>query len=131
MIVTWIIIGALIILFFVGAFKAQDIVAIFSLIKKYFLLIISVALILFLCFSFYHIYKTYNLDLTSFDGVMQGGKLYLLWMKSIFGNFGKITGYAVSQNWVLDNSTQVDVKPEAKNETKTGPVAKGPQKIKK
>ena len=106
MAIGWVIIGVLIILLFIAIFKTQDILYIFALVKKYGFLIIAIFLVLFVSFSFYHIYKTYNVDFTSFDGIVRGGKLYFLWFKSLFANFGKITGYAVKQDWILNSSVE-------------------------
>ena len=106
----WWIIGVVVILLFIAIFKTQDFLFIFALIKKYGFIILAVFLVLFFSFSFYHIYKTYNLDFTDFDGIVRGGKLYFLWFKSLFVNFGRITGYAVKQDWILNSTTNVSVK---------------------
>ena len=78
----------------------------FVVIKKNIFLILVIGLILFFSFSLYRISTTYNLDFTSFNGLLNAGKLYFLWIKSLFVNFGKITGYAVGQDWIL-NETNV------------------------
>lgn len=104
--ITWWIIGVLIILLIVGIFKMQDLIYIFSFIRKYSFIFLSVGFILFLCFSMYRIAAAYDIDFTSFEGLIRGGKLYFAWLKSLFGNLGNITGYAIRQDWVL-NSTNV------------------------
>jgi len=61
---------------------------------------------LFFAFSLYHIHTTYDTDLTSFSGILDVGKIYLLWLKGVFVNLGDVTGYAVQQDWFnITNST--------------------------
>jgi len=103
---TWWVLGILIITLFIAIFKTQDLVFIFSLIKKYGFIIVIVGLVLFISFSLYKVSTNYDVNFTSFDGLVKGGKLYFAWLKSIFANVGKITGYAIEQDWVL-NSTNV------------------------
>ena len=103
----WLIAALLIIVLFMTIFKTQDLLFIFALMKKYGFLIMAIVLIFFVSFSMYHIYTAYDVDLTSFKGILKGGKLYFLWIKSLFGNFGKITGYAINQDWILNNATNV------------------------
>ena len=44
-------------------------------------------------------------DLTSYQGFLSLGKAYYLWVASLFGNMGHITGYAVQQDWGVSNLT--------------------------
>ena len=104
---TWLIIGIVVIVLFVAAFKSQDLMFIFVLIKKYGFLFIIVGLVLFFIFSFYNIYNLYSLDLTSFNGFKYAGKVYFKWFLSLFDNIGRITGYAVNQDWMFNNSTNI------------------------
>ncbi len=104
MVFGWLIIGILMVFLFIAIFKTQDLMFIFSLMKKYGFIFVAIALILFVSFSFYNIYKRYDLDLTNYKGITHAGKVYYTWFISIFKNVGKITGYAVNQDWVL-NST--------------------------
>jgi len=100
----WIIAILAVVLFFI-IFKTQDLVYVFALIKKNLFLILLITLFLFVSFSVYKISTTYGVDYTSFDGLLKAGKLYFLWIKGVFVNLGKITGYAVQQDWVLNNAT--------------------------
>ncbi len=100
----WLIISIVGIILFIMMFKSQDAINIFIIIKKNLFLILAVLLIIFFSFSIYRIYSIYDVDLTSYDGIVEGGKLYFLWIKSLFANVGKITGYAVQQNWILNES---------------------------
>jgi len=64
-------------------------------------------LLLFLLLSFVSVYKNNKVDLTSFDGFMQAGKLYFSWLGNVFNNFGKISSFVVKQDWGINvtNST--------------------------
>jgi len=104
--ISWWLISTVAIVLFIVIFKSQDAVNMFVVIKKNIFLILVIGLILFFSFSLYRISTTYNLDFTSFNGLLNAGKLYFLWIKSLFVNFGNITGYAVRQDWIL-NETNV------------------------
>lgn len=106
MILTWWIIGIAALILFLMLYKSQDVMAIFSLLKKNIFVIILVLLILFVSFSIYKVSVSHNVDFKSFNGIVGAGKVYLSWLKSVFVNLGKVTGYAVQQDWVL-NSTNV------------------------
>lgn len=101
----WFIVGVVVFaLGYLVIFKFQDFMFVLTLVKKNTFLIISLLVILFFTFSFYHIYTTNDIDLKSFEGVRSYGRLYWVWFKSLFSNIGDITGYAVKQDWFL-NST--------------------------
>lgn len=102
--ISWWLISVVAIALFIVIFKSQDAVNMFVVIKKNIFLILIIGLILFFSFSLYRISTTYDLDFTSFDGLLGAGKLYFLWFKSLFVNFGKITGYAVRQDWILNET---------------------------
>lgn len=106
---SWWLIAILVFVVFFAIFKSQDLVFAFSFVKKNLFPIIMVGIVLFFCFSFYHIYTNNNIDLKSYNGVVSAGKLYLTWFSSLFHNVGKITGYVVQQDWVLQNSTVKNV----------------------
>ncbi len=106
MMLTWWIIGVLAFVIFFAIFKSQDLVFVFGFIRKNLFPFFVIVILLFISFSFYRIYVNYDLNLKSFEGITMAGKLYFRWFLSIFDNFGKITGYAVNQDWVL-NSTNI------------------------
>ena len=107
MIFSWWFISILVVVLLVVIFKSQDVINLFVVLKKNLFLIFIVVLILFVGFSVYKISTSYNVDFKTYDGIVRGGKLYFLWIKSLFANLGKITGYAVNQDWVLNNSTNI------------------------
>lgn len=103
----WIAIGLLVVIVMALIFKSQDLVFIFALMKKHLFTALLIGAVLFFAFSLTHIHSTYNTDLTTLGGVAQAGKIYLIWLKNVFGNLAKVTGYAVNQDWFnFTNSTK-------------------------
>jgi len=98
----WWVIGVIAILVVLFAFKSQDIISIYYMIRKYLVIVLLIGVVVYLVYAFYVIYATYDLDITSFDGIIRAGKIYFSWFESIFANLGKISGYAVRQDWVLN-----------------------------
>ncbi|MBM3232774.1 hypothetical protein FJZ18_01250 [Candidatus Pacearchaeota archaeon] len=45
------------------------------------------------------VYFNNDVDLTSFDGIAEAGQLYFKWIGTIFSNLGKVSSYAVQQDW--------------------------------
>jgi bacteriorhodopsin len=64
---------------------------------SYYLVILGVAFILISAYVAY----TYNIDPTKVDDLGKMGKIYLSWLVNVGKNVGKVTGYAVHQNWSL------------------------------
>ena len=94
--VGWIIIVALIL---VGLFLLE-----FKDIKHRFFLFAVVVFLLFVFISSGIVYFNYSLDLRSFDGFVEAGKIYFTWIANFFSNFKDISGYAVKHDWGV-NST--------------------------
>jgi hypothetical protein len=95
----------MIIVIVVTIFKSQDLLFIFSLIKKYIGVVILLGLIVFLVISFYNIQNNYDTDLNSFGGVINTFKIYFAWLKVAFANVGKVTANAVNLDWF--NTTNI------------------------
>ena len=98
--------GIIILVAGIAIFKSQDFVFIITLIKKNFFFILLIGVILFFSFTLYRFHKIHDVDLASFGGIVQAGRLYFAWFLNLFSNLGSITGYAINQDWVL-NSTNV------------------------
>lgn len=98
----WWIIGAIALLIVLFAFKSQDLISIYYMIRKYLVIVLLIGVVGYMVYAFYVIYTTYDLDITNFDGIIHAGKTYFNWFKSIFVNLGRISGYAVRQDWVLN-----------------------------
>jgi len=98
----WMVIGIAAIAFFLALFKSRDLMVFLNVVKKNFFYIMFFALAFFVAFSLYQVTKNHGLNFGSFEGIVSAGKLYFLWLKSIVVNMGKITGYAVNQDWVLN-----------------------------
>lgn len=94
--IIWLVIGIGLIVLMV-LFKMKEI-------RHKFGLVAIALIVLFLVFSFSHVYKSNKPDLTTFDGISQVTKLYFSWLGGVFKNLGKVTGFAINQDWGL-NST--------------------------
>ena len=46
-----------------------------------------------------------DLSLTSFDGIVDFGKVYFAWMGSFVNNLGTVTGNVVNLDWGVSNNT--------------------------
>jgi len=57
------------------------------------------ALLLFFACTFAYVCFAGNASLSSFEGFVGAGKLYLNWLSGFFNNLGDITTYAIKQNW--------------------------------
>lgn len=54
-----------------------------------------------------YVYLTNSTDITSFEGVVDFFKLYLSWLGSLFTNTKEVVGYAIKQDWLSNNLTNV------------------------
>jgi hypothetical protein len=70
--------------------------------------ILLIGLILFSYFSFATIFKESDIDFRTTEGLMEGGKIYFLWLSSIGGNFMSITGSVVNMDWGVNESKEFD-----------------------
>jgi hypothetical protein len=92
MIVSWLIIGMLIILGLIFA-KMRHI-------KHKTFIIALLILVTFFYVSATSILGSRNLDLTSFNGIMEAGQIYFTWLIHIGGNLGELAGHAIKMDWV-------------------------------
>lgn len=58
-----------------------------------------IGLIIFTYISFTVSLKNQDVDLTSIDGVINAGKLYVAWLGGVFHNAKAVTAYAAKQDW--------------------------------
>jgi predicted ferric reductase len=63
------------------------------------LAVFLILLILFTYFSFASVIKDKGLDLKTFDGMKQAGKLYLLWLGNAFQNVKVVTSNVIDMDW--------------------------------
>jgi len=61
--------------------------------------ILLIGLILFTYISFSVVIKDQEIDFTSFSGLTHAGKIYFVWLGTLFGNMKSITAYAFNQDW--------------------------------
>lgn len=65
--------------------------------------VIAGLLLFFLIVSVWQLYTSNSLDFTSYDGVIDAGRVYFSWLGGVFDNMVKIAGYAVDLNWGIDS----------------------------
>ena len=63
------------------------------------LAVFLIVLILFTYISFSAVMKGKNLDLKTFDGLKQAGKLYVLWLGNAFQNVKVVTSNVIRMDW--------------------------------
>ena len=106
MVATWLIIGIAVFLLLVFIYRSQNTIYMTTLLQGKIFYLVIILIILFLAFSLSHIYNAYNLDLTTLSGVGNATRVYFAWLKSLFSNFGRVSGYVVQQDWILGNATK-------------------------
>ena len=67
---------------------------------------LTVILFLFLMATVGYVIVTKDVDLTTADGIVYAGKVYFNWLGNIFKNIGRVSSYAVNQNWAI-NATNI------------------------
>ena len=55
----------------------------------------------FLIISAFYVYSGKEIDVSTLDGVIKTVRIYTAWLVHAFGNFIKITGYAIDQDWSM------------------------------
>ena len=101
----WIFIAILVVVILAILFKTMNQVYLLSILKNNFFYFFIVLLVAFAVYSVIRIHTSYDFDYTTADGLKELGKVYYLWLANIFSNIGKVTGYAIGQDWVVTNST--------------------------
>lgn len=56
-------------------------------------------LIVFILSTFIYVALKGDASFTSFEGFISAGKMYMVWLDGFFSNMGKISAFAVKQNW--------------------------------
>jgi ACR3 family arsenite efflux pump ArsB len=90
--ISWIVIGMLIIILLVFA-KIKHI-------RHKTFLIAVVLILLFFYISAVSVIGNKNLNLTSFSGITEAGKLYFTWLVHIGGNTQHLVANAIKMDWV-------------------------------
>src|SRR3989344_4928326 len=96
---SWLIISGIIVLIFVILFRSINNIYVLSWIKDNFFWFFVIGLLIFFTFSLTKVSKNYNLDFSTKEGLKQAGAIYLSWLGNVIGNLGKVTGFAVRQDW--------------------------------
>ena len=101
----WLIFTGIAILVLVIVFRAMERMYVLSWVIKNFFWFFLIAILVFFAFSLTKIQKDYALDYTSLAGIKQAGSVYVSWLGTVFQNMGKVTGYAIQQDWTKVNVT--------------------------
>ncbi|MEK6833561.1 MAG: hypothetical protein AABY32_05950, partial [Nanoarchaeota archaeon] len=68
------------------------------------LAVFLILLILFTYFSFSAVIKGKDLDLKTFDGMKEAGKMYFLWIGNMFKNVKTVTTNAINMSWKMNET---------------------------
>jgi len=96
----WLIVAAAAVIFMLIVFRTMNQVYILSLIKKHFFWYFAIGIIIFVAISLARIHTTNDISLSTSEGWSAAGKIYLSWLQNVGRNIGKVTGYAVKQDWI-------------------------------
>ena len=110
MVVEWIVLAVVGFLLVILLFKSQNLMGFLGIVKNNIFYIFFIGVFLFFAFSLSHIHTKYNVDLKTFEGIVQAGQIYFFWFKSIFHNVGDVSGYVVQQDWWLDKVNATGIK---------------------
>jgi hypothetical protein len=72
------------------------------------LAVFLVLLILFTYFSFSAAIRGKGLDLKTFDGVKEAGKMYFLWLGNAFKNVKVVTSNAINMSWGVNDTGELN-----------------------
>jgi len=67
--------------------------------KHRFAFFVVVLIVLFMVVSSFSIFRNHDVNVSSFDGVVTLGKLYVASFVNIFRNMGDVTMHAIRQDW--------------------------------
>jgi predicted ferric reductase len=70
------------------------------------LAVFLILLILFTYFSFAGVIKDKNLDLKTFNGMKEAGKLYFIWLGNAFNNVKVVTSNAINMSWRMNETLE-------------------------
>ena len=74
-------------------------------IKHHIGLVVIISVLLFFAITFTKVYNDNKADLPTFEGLTEVIKIYSVWLATASGNFFKIAGYAVQQDWSVNTTT--------------------------
>ena len=88
------ILGVILIVFFVNSYQNK-----YQSFQGVVFNTIVVILLLFFLISITYVYRSNDVELTSFKGITNFSKVYFSWLGSIFRTTGNVVGYTVEQDW--------------------------------
>lgn len=66
--------------------------------------VLLIGLVLFTYFSFTGVIDNNDIELKSVSDFVEAGKLYVNWLGTLFNNIKTVTSYAISLDWMGNNS---------------------------
>lgn len=66
--------------------------------------VLLIGLVLFTYFSFTGVIDNNDIELKSVSDFVKAGKLYVSWLGTLFNNIKTVTSYAISLDWMGNNS---------------------------
>lgn len=112
MIPAWIIISLILTIVLIVLLRTTNHIYILSLIKENFFYFFAIALFIFLAISLTHINSKYDIDLKTSEGMVEAAKIYLSWAGNVMSNVGKVTSYAINQEWFEPGNSTKQTKPK-------------------
>lgn len=89
---------------FIVAFVIVAVFLVVKIIDRKQALAMKMVLALFFIFmvSAGYVYLMYDLDISSFDGLLDASKLYFFWLTDVFHTGARVTSYAIQQDWSVN-----------------------------
>ncbi len=78
----------------------------FKEIRHKIMTVLMIGLVLFLALSIARVFISNDVDLSSFEGVTHAGKIYFAWLGGFASNLGKISGFAIKQDWAIERDAE-------------------------
>ena len=72
--------------------------------RHHVMLVLAVVVLLFFAITFASIYNQNQVDLSTFEGMTKISQIYFSWLSTVGKNLVSIGGYAVKQEWSLNET---------------------------
>jgi len=100
----WLIVSLILVVLMVILMRTTNQVYVLYLVKNNFFLFFLAVFFIIFAISITHIHTTYDFDLTSAEGISQIIQVYVDWLIGFARNLGKVTSYAIQQDWVYNKT---------------------------
>lgn len=103
----WIIVVLALLLIVIFLVRWSNNINVLQFAKQNFFYFFLAAVFVFFAISVVHIHTAYDVDLNTKEGFFSMMKIYYSWMVNVGKNVGRVTGYAIQQDWFVNNSSNV------------------------